>query len=162
MPKTLTLMRHGKSSWDYNLQDQFRPLKKRAFNDINLVFSQFEKHLTDALVFKSSHAVRAETTAREFLKLAEISAEKLIVEPSLYTFDPQSLQQFILKQDNDVDNLMIFGHNPAFTAVANFYGSEYFDNVPTAGLVQIKFDQDNWAEIKNGNTVFHLFPKYLR
>ena len=80
MPKTLTLLRHGKSSWEYNLQDQFRPLKKRAYNDIALVYSHFKNHLNDDVVFKASHALRAETTAREFLKNAGISAEILIVE----------------------------------------------------------------------------------
>ncbi len=162
MPKTLTLMRHGKSSWEYNLQDQFRPLKNRAFNDIALVFSHFKHLLNDNIVFKSSHAVRAETTAREFLKIAEISTEKLVVEPSLYTFDPQRLQQFILNQGEEIDELMIFGHNPAFTSIANFYGSEYFDNVPTAGLVQLKFNSDTWANIKSAETLLHLFPKQLK
>ncbi|MGY8915204.1 MAG: SixA phosphatase family protein, partial [Flavobacteriales bacterium] len=37
--KTLILVRHGKSSWDYQVDDQDRPLKERGINDGHLVGS---------------------------------------------------------------------------------------------------------------------------
>ena len=162
MPRILTLMRHGKSSWEYNLEDQYRPLKKRAYTDIFDVYSNFKDHLSDSTSYITSPAVRAQTTAKEFLKLAGVSDHKLIIESNLYTFDPIALQNLILSLDDSNSNQMLFGHNPAFTAVANHYGSMFFDNIPTSGLVRIRFEADAWKDISNGITQVHLFPKDLR
>ncbi len=51
---------------------------------------------------------------------------------------------------NSIDYLMVFGHNYAITDFVNKYGSIFIDNVPTAGVVSINFDIDNWSEIFKG------------
>ena len=155
-------MRHGKSSWNYNVQDEYRPLKKRAYNDISYVFSSFKSRINETTVYYSSPALRAVTTALEFLKLGDLSEHKLSIKPDLYTFNPNNLQQMILSFDDRISDVMIFGHNPAFTTIANHYGDVYFDNVPTSGLVQIQFEADSWKDLVPGKTVLHLFPKNLR
>jgi len=162
MPKTLTLMRHGKSSWSYNVEDEFRPLKKRAFKDIVHVYANFHKHMKDETVYLSSSALRAKTTARELFKLGGLSEHKLTIDKRLYTFNPNTLQDIILSFDDSHSDIMIFGHNPAFTTIVNHYGDIEFDNVPTSGLVQLKFEADSWKDLKKGKTVLHLFPKNLR
>lgn len=162
MPKTLVLVRHGKSSWEHNLPDDKRPLKKRAYNDVELVSSAFKHCLDKPFSFKSSYAVRAHTTAKLFLEHFDIPGNQLEVEAPLYTFDVHSLKAFIYTIDDRIDNLMIFGHNPAFTMLANLLGNEYFDNIPTSGLVMINFENSSWKDLTNGETILHLFPKNLR
>ena len=63
---------------------------------------------------------------------------------------------------DDVQTLMIFGHNHAFTSLANLLGDKYIDNVPTSGLVQIKFETDRWSDISDGKTELVLFPRDLK
>ncbi len=162
MPKTLVLMRHGKSSWKDNLPDDERLLKQRAYKDIEHVASAFKHCLDKDFVFKSSYAERAESTAKHFLKQLEIPETRLQIESDLYTFDESSLKAFINFIDDSIDNLMLFGHNSAFTNLANILGSEYFDNIPTSGLVMLRFENSSWKDLASGKTVLHLFPKNLR
>jgi phosphohistidine phosphatase len=58
--------------------------------------------------------------------------------------------------------VLIFGHNHAFTEIVNVWGDQYIENVPTAGLVQLNFDIDNWRNIVKGKTKTILFPKQLK
>jgi len=162
MPKTLVLMRHGKSSWEDNLPDDERLLKKRAFKDIEHVASAFKHCMDKDFVFKSSYAERAESTAKYFLKQLKIPEAQLQIESALYTFDVSSLKAFLYTVDDSKDKLMLFGHNPAFTELANSLGEAYFDNIPTSGLVMITFENSSWKDLANGKTILHLFPKNLR
>ena len=46
---------------------------------------------------------------------------------------------FITNIDDSYEKVMIFGHNHAFTSICNIFGDQYIDNLPTSGLVVIKF-----------------------
>ncbi len=162
MPKILILMRHGKSSWEDNLPDDERLLQKRAYKDIELVASAFKHCMPKNIVFNSSYAERAESTAKHFLKQLEISETQLEIQPALYTFDVTSLKAFLYTVDYSIDTLMLFGHNPAFTNLANTLGDEYFENVPTSGLIMMRFENSSWKDLASGKTILHLFPKNLR
>jgi phosphohistidine phosphatase len=160
--KTLILIRHGKSCWDNNLKDEYRPLKKRAYKDIKLISKEIKSILTEDFKFVSSTAVRAHETAKYFIKRLGLDNDKLELYPELYTFDSHELKAFISNLSDDVDKLVMFGHNPAFTTLASQIGSIFFGNIPTSGFVQIEFENSSWKDCENGETVLHLFPKKLR
>ena len=40
--KTVILVRHGKSSWEYNVSDRDRPLMERGIKDVNKVAKEFQ------------------------------------------------------------------------------------------------------------------------
>lgn len=160
--KKLILIRHGKSSWDEDLPDHERPVKKRAFKDAELVFNAFSEFIPEELILWSSHAVRALTTARLFQENMEIPEDQFHIKKELYTFDRNSLLKEIKNCESAVENLMIFGHNPAITGVVNELGDENFPNIPTTGLCIIEFQTNDWKGLKNGKTLLYLFPKNLR
>lgn len=160
--KTLILVRHGKSSWKYDLPDHLRPHKKRAVRDADLVTGAFKNQFKEPVTAWSSHAVRALETAKMFKEELEIDEKDFQVKRELYTFEPSILLKTLRSCNDDVDRLMIFGHNPAITAVANSLGDQNFDNIPTTGLCLIEFETDSWRTIKKGKTILYLFPKNLR
>ncbi|UZH55703.1 histidine phosphatase family protein [Salinimicrobium tongyeongense] len=160
--KKLILVRHGKSSWEEDLPDAERPLKKRAFKDAGLVLNAFSGFHEKPMQMWSSHATRALDTARIFQKRLEVEDKDFTIKKELYTFEVNSLRELITSCEDDVDTLMVFGHNPAITGVANQLGDQHFGNVPTTGLCLIEFEANKWQEIKDGKTVLYLFPKNLR
>lgn len=160
--KRLILVRHGKSSWKYDLPDDRRPLKKRAYKDAALVINGVKGVLDRTPVLWSSPAVRALDSARIFKEELEIPDDKFKVKEELYTFDDYKLEEIIRSCSNKIDQLMIFGHNPAITETVNTLGDTYFDNVPTTGLCVLDFENDSWQEIEKGKTLVYLFPKNLR
>ena len=161
--KNLILVRHGKSSWDNDLPDDERPLKKRAYKDADVVIKGFKNYFkNDALIMWSSYAVRALTTAKIFKEQLEIPNQDFEIKEDLYTFDGKQLLKSISTCDDSIESLMVFGHNPGMTSVANSIGSQHFNNIPTTGLVLIEFQTDSWKNLKDGKTILYLFPKNLR
>ncbi len=160
--KKLTLVRHGKSSWSENLADNKRPLKKRGEEDGELVSKACNSFLTQPVTVWSSPAVRALETAKIFKRNLNIADKNFHIIKALYTFNMNDLFNQIKNCDNSVDNLMIFGHNPATTNLVNLLGETYVENVPTTGLSMFEFEADSWSTIENGKTILSLFPKNLR
>lgn len=160
--KRLTLVRHGKSSWEYEVPDDERPLKKRGYRDGEVVSKTYKEFYSKQALFWSSPAVRALETAKIFKEKLEVPNEKFKIKEELYTFDENQLLEIIRSCTDDVENLVVFGHNPAMTGLVNKLGDKPLDNLPTTGLCAIDFDVDSWKKIKKGKTLLTLIPRDLR
>ena len=160
--KTLTLIRHAKSSWEHNVIDHERPLNKRGLNDAALVSSSLAKNLLHPELILSSDANRAKTTASIFMSGLNINEDLINLNHDLYDFSGYNLINVIKACDDAINTLMIFGHNHAITAFVNTYGDVYIDNVPTSGVVILEFDIKQWRDLKPGKTVSTLFPRDLK
>ncbi|MFO7745824.1 MAG: histidine phosphatase family protein [Psychroflexus sp.] len=160
--KRLIFVRHGKSSWDSSVEDKDRPLKERAYKDADHVISALKAYLNFPVEVFSSPAKRAKTTAELFKTELNIEDQHFHIKPQLYTFDADEVLQFINNLDDKLDNVMLFGHNPAYTTMVNKLGRMPIDNLPTTGLVSIVFEIESWKQIQKGETHLYLFPKKLR
>ena len=161
--KRLILLRHGKSDWNHNLPDEKRTLKKRAFDDVELVAEAFQKKSDFKFTLYSSHAVRAQTTAKLFAEKLKDRVEAFQIKNEFYTFDANEVLQLVFKLPNPENNVMLVGHNPAYTQLVNYFCDDFrVDNLPTTGLVELQFEADDWQAIKKAKLNLHLFPKNLR
>ena len=160
--KTLYLVRHAKSSWEFDLDDHQRPLSDRGLKDAPLVASYIKSKIKLPEKILSSDAVRAKTTALLYLKELGIQENQLILEPNLYDFSGKGLDSVIRNCDNEISRLMIFGHNHAMTNIVNKYGSKAIGNVSTAAFTAIDFDTDDWSTIAKGITIYYITPKELK
>ena len=156
------MVRHGKSSWDYSVSDKDRPLQERGVNDALLVSSKFNSQAENIDAVFSSPANRALHTAMIFTRQLNISLSLVQITNELYDFSGESVFDFISNLDDSLDSVMIFGHNHAFTHVANSLGNTYIDNVTTSGLVQLNFPVNSWNSVTKGTTKQTIFPKDLR
>ncbi|GLU45464.1 histidine phosphatase family protein [Allomuricauda sp. NBRC 101325] len=160
--KQLILMRHGKSSWDYDVSDKDRPLLERGIKDAHKVANTFKLHAPQINFAFSSPANRALHTSMIFTRTLNFDMTNFRVNEQLYDFSGGSVQNFVEQLDNGLDIVAIFGHNYAFTSLANTWGDQYIENVPTAGLVHITFNVDDWSKIATGTTKQTVFPKHLK
>lgn len=160
--KNLILVRHGKSSWEYAVNDKDRPLLNRGIRDGHLVVGDFMGKTTPIDAIFASPANRAMHTSLIFLRGLKFPYSKFQISNDLYDFSGDSVLSFIKDLDKDLNTVMLFGHNHAFTHLANSLGNKYIDNVPTSGLVHITFDVDDWQLIGQGTTLNTIFPKHLK
>lgn len=160
--KRLILIRHAKSSWEYDVIDHERPLKKRGINDANLIADALKSYniLPDKVLV--SDAMRTKLTAHIILPALNIPDSKVVYEHKLYDFSGRDLVNVIKSSDDNIKTLMVFGHNHAITAFANTYGHTYIDNVPTCGVVIFEFGENKWSEITPGKTIHTIFPRDLK
>ncbi|RCW92574.1 SixA phosphatase family protein [Winogradskyella arenosi] len=160
--KEIILVRHGKSSWEYDVLDRERPLKQRGSTDAALVAKEFCKKNSAPLNVFSSPAKRALDTCKIFTTIFNREVDQITIEEELYDFDGRNVIDFIKRLRNDVAQVMIFGHNHALTSISNIFGNQYIDNLPTSGLVKICVDIEDWNALKKGTTELIIIPKDLR
>lgn len=160
--KTLYLVRHAKSSWDYDVDDRQRPLNRRGEADIVLVSQYVASHFAVPDMMISSDAKRALTTALQFKKAFGFSDADFFTNADMYDFSGGNVQSVIENCNDDVEILMLFGHNNALTNLTNKYGNKYIDNIPTCGFVKIEWDTNSWKKIAKGKTVATVFPRDLK
>ena len=160
--KKVILVRHAKSSWEFNVSDRERPLKKRGINDAELVSLNFMKHSVNIDFVYTSPAKRAYSTCEIFTKNLDFPSNKIKGAEALYDFGGDGVVSFIKTLGNQLNTVMIFGHNHAFTSIVNLYGDRYIDNLPTSGLVLIAFDVRSWADVKHGQTKLVILPRDLK
>jgi phosphohistidine phosphatase len=160
--KTLTLLRHAKSSWkDSSLSDPDRPLNKRGKGDV----AEMGRRIADAGIrpslIVSSPALRAWTTAKAIAKAINYPVEFLQREKALYLASVDEILDVIIAQDPKFNSLMVVGHNPGLTSFANYLVPGLTHNLPTAGVVCVRFEQDDWDlyEKPELELVLHDFPK---
>lgn len=160
--KTLYLVRHAKSSWKHDVVDHQRPLKGRGERDGILVSNEVSEKLAPPQRIISSDALRASTTAKFFKAAFKVADRDYQENHSLYDFSGTQVLRIIHGLDDDLDRVMLVGHNHAFTSIANMLGNTYIDNVPTCGFVQLQFDETSWKDVHNGTTIYTVFPRDLK
>lgn len=160
--KTIIFIRHGKSSWDYEVSDKDRPLKERGINDAHLVGAKLESLKVTIDAAFSSPANRALHTAMIVLRNLDFDFNKFKVTDALYDFSGDSVLGFLKSLDNGLNTVLIFGHNYAFTTLVNTLGDRYIENLPTASMAQIVFKTKDWNSLSEGMSENIIFPKDLR
>ncbi len=160
--KTLILVRHGKSSWEYSVGDKDRPLLLRGIRDGILVANDFNEKMPKVDAAYSSPANRALHTSMIFMRQLHFPLMHFSVVNELYDFSGDQVLQFIKRLPNNLKTVVIFGHNHAFTHIANSLGNTYIENLPTSGLVQIEFNDVDWSSVTKGVTKQTIFPKELK
>ena len=160
--KTLTLVRHAKSSWsDSSLSDRKRPLNKRGERDAPIMGKRISEHGIRPSLIVSSPATRAWTTAKIIAREISYPPEFLQREDSLYLASLDEILDVIMAQDSEFNSLMVVGHNPGMTNVANFLSPGLTHNLPTAGVVSVQFDRQDWNLFDRPTTklIVHDYPK---
>ncbi len=160
--KNLIIIRHAKSDSAIHLNDVDRPINQRGIEDAKLVATNFLNFVPENFVIHCSPAKRTKETAIIFANTIIYPVSSIIYYDNLYTFDENSLEKVIKSCNNDVDNVILFGHNNAITDFVNKFGDIYIDNVPTAGLIWLQFHTDNWNALNQGKIIKTIFPRNLK
>lgn len=163
--KHLYIVRHGKSEWDYgNVPDIDRPLKERGIRDGYHMAKRLllNGSVPDKII--SSPAVRSLHTASIFARVFKFPYAEIEINESIY-MATSNLMLNIMKQTADQYNsLMIFGHNPTFTDLANHFLKDKIENMPTTGIVKLKFATKSWKELNHLKPIESIFdfPKNIK
>ena len=160
--KTLTLVRHAKSSWkDASLGDRKRPLNKRGKRDAPVMGRRIAAHGIRPSLIISSPAKRAWTTAQIIARELGYPLEFLQREEQLYLASLDDFLDVLVAQDEGFNSVMVVGHNPGMTDFANFLSPGLTHNLPTAGVVSVEIDQEHWKLYDRPQTrlLVHDYPK---
>ncbi len=154
--KTLTLLRHAKSSWDDATSRDFdRPLNargRRAAETIGRALRS-ESLRYDAVI--ASPAVRVVETI-EGVAAGSGMALAPHYDRRIYLASTAALLDLVHEADDAHASLMIVGHNPGMESLALLLGqpgshrSEIEVKFPTGTLVEMRFDVARWSDVDRG------------
>lgn len=158
--KTLILLRHAKSSWDFpELPDHDRPLNKRGKKDAPLMAEVLKKKNIKIEVVISSTSKRTIETAKVF---ANTLGLKTIEEHKLYLASELDITRIVNEIDDSYNSVMFVGHNPGMTNLINLVSNTRIDNLPTTGMVGLSV-KDNWKNFgsEKCEVLFFEYPKKI-
>ncbi|QDX27309.1 histidine phosphatase family protein [Sphingomonas suaedae] len=166
--KTLTLLRHAKSSWDDPVARDFdRPLNARGQRAAATV----GRHMRgEGLQFDhvlASPAVRVVETIQH-LETGYGSELAPAWDRRIYLASASSLLDVIHELPAGAGSALLIGHNPGLedltlTLVPDRSGDALRDSVeekfPTAALVEMRFDTDDWDMVRAGDATLVRFVR---
>jgi phosphohistidine phosphatase len=165
---TLSLLRHGKSSWtDPELADAERPLAKRGLKAAPLMGALMEREALKPDLVLCSPAVRARETLK--LVLDEIEGEPPLIEfpEELYPGSPTAMLERLRAVGKEHRHVLVVGHNPGLHALAlDLVGkgergliAELAKKFPTAAIAVLRVPGDRWSGLKRGAARLDRFVK---
>lgn len=162
--KRLTLVRHAKSSWSNpDLIDFERPLNKRGQRDAPLMgryLAGKDLHFDLLLV---SPAIRARMTAEALAEQLEIDPARLTVNKGIYQATVSELVELLRSIADIHKNVLLLGHNPAITDLANYLVDGRLENIPTCGIFSVELQVPSWRQLDRAaaKLLFYDFPKNI-
>ena len=154
--KTLTLLRHAKSTWDDPVARDFdRPLNKRGRRAAQTIGREMR---TQGLEFDrvvASPATRVVETLREVAEGYGRSLDPAF-DQRIYLASPDALLEIVREMDDVASRLLIVGHNPGLERLAMLLAgdsglrAELSEKYPTATLAEIALPVDRWSDVSKG------------
>ncbi|MBX3102365.1 MAG: histidine phosphatase family protein [Bacteroidetes bacterium] len=148
---TLYLIRHAKSDWENQLADFERPLNGRGLHNAPLMGQLLKAQGVQPDLVVSSPAVRALHTAQLVAEELGYEPTRIRTEPRIYEAMTSTLQEIIHSLPDTAATVLLFGHNPGFTRLANLLCTDLeLDNLPTCGIVALGFATGSWRAVEAG------------
>lgn len=164
--KTLTLLRHAKSSWDDTVPRDFdRPLNAKGHRAAKAMGAELKARGLTFDAVMASPAVRVKETLVDFSD-GYGAAILPAFDSGLYLASVDTLLDEIQSVDDGASSLLIVGHNPGLemlamalsgTCAGNGALEELERKYPTATVAQISFQAECWADVKEGSGTLTLF-----
>lgn len=137
MTHRLLLMRHGKSDWAADTEDDYsRPLNERGIEDAERMAAWLIEHKYQPDKIICSSAERTRTTANIVAEtLGKISHVQVIEDDMLYLCSYGQLLDTIESGMKSCDTLLVIGHNPSLDEVVSHLCLEPPARTPTGKLM---------------------------
>ena len=126
--------------------DHDRPLKKRGRKDAGSMGKLLgDKKRVPALIYAST-AERARETAGIVAEKCGYIGEVHHLK-QLYLAEPDTLVAVLHQVPDDVDSILLVGHNPGLEALTQVLGGKIVA-LPTAAIAHINITVEKWSKIK--------------
>ncbi len=160
--KRLTLVRHAKSSWrNPDLPDFERPLNNRGEQDAPLMGRRLaERNLAPDLLLVSP-ARRTRLTAEAIAEQLAVATTRITFDERIYLATAGELIKLLQAIDEERRDVLLVGHNPGITDLANYLVGGRLENVPTCGIFSVELPLTSWRHLERaaGTLLFYDYPK---
>lgn len=164
MKRSLVLLRHARAFEKLNDQrDIDRELHSVGLQNATRMGINFEKKNLQFDIILTSPAARAKKTAELIAEQIKFDVNKIHSNPEIYDASARTLLQVVNNLKDDWNSVLLVGHNPAISYIAEYITRDEIGNIETCGVVTIEFDNLKWNEISEGTgqLVSYEYPDLL-
>ncbi len=164
MPITLYIVRHAKAE-DRALfmADHDRQLTPEGTIAAARMGRYLRNKAIEPEVIVSSTAPRAADTARVLAEQLGFDTAQIQLEGTLFDGGPKAYLAVVNAQPSDVQSVMIVGHNPDVSYLAEFLTHQSLGSMSKGAVIAVTFGDLTWAEVsgRTGSVTFQIAPKQL-
>lgn len=159
--KTLYLIRHAKAEDKGPGQKDFeRNLATKGKQDAQLMGKKQKMRGVQPDLILTSDANRAYQTALVFAESLGYDEEQIQKDHQLYQSDSQQILDTIFAMNDNLETVIIVGHNPEFSELVIELSDEKADILPTCGIACFEIHASQWSDThaQNADLIFQDFP----
>ncbi len=160
----LYLLRHARTlEREGNQHDFDRFLSPVGLQNATRMGIYLKQNSIDFDIIVSSPADRARKTAELIAEQIKKDTKTIHFNEEIYEASVRNLLKTVNSLKNMWENVLIVGHNPAISYLAEYLTGEAIGSITTCGLVHLTFKNMSWDMVgeKSGNLVSYLTPDSL-
>lgn len=152
-PRSLYLMRHADSETVEDIdQDIHRSLTEEGKINASEMGKRLKERGVKPNLIYTSPAKRAKQTAEIIAKELGYAKSRIREHTLIYEATSRILLEVINSVEEEPENFMVIGHNPAVSRIVkHLTNEESIENIPPTGVVSITFDITRWSHVSMGN-----------
>ena len=165
--KQLTLIRHAKSSWDDPGADDIdRVLNKRGMRDAPRMGTWLAEQGIKPDQVWCSNAQRTRDTLSKLRQAWELSDDLILIRGDMYLCNANEIISKLSELPEDINDLVIIGHNPSLADLYNQLASEPCKKFVTCAIGRLALPIKRWVELPRlhhhaADVIFFQYPKNL-
>jgi len=149
--KKLVLIRHAKSDWHSDAATDFdRPLNKRGKKNAPIMAQRLATRGCSPDLILSSPARRAHETVEIIAKRLDCPTTEITFDQSIYEANLETLIKLVRGLDDELENVILVGHNPGFSELGEWFSDDAPEWLPTCGLLELELAISAWADATEG------------
>lgn len=149
----LYVMRHAKAKQPSgNMTDHQRPLRKRGKRQATAMVPVLHRwQALEGQVYVSTAARTRETLDDIAAQLPERALiNQLHVDDALYTFDGEELLAWLKALPDELEKVLVIGHNPALVDLARWLDEAAPTSLPTGSVLHFTLPDTPWSAMEQG------------
>ncbi|WP_160118701.1 SixA phosphatase family protein [Chryseotalea sanaruensis] len=148
MQRSLYIMRHAQAEEIHGgLHDKDRELTGKGQQEALIIGTQLSKQGFTPEYIYTSVANRTKHTAALVSDVLKVTSEHVIEEEELYNSSIRSYLSFINKIDASIRSVLLVGHNPTVSYLAEYLSNAEIGSMPTGGLCLLQITVPSWKEV---------------
>jgi phosphohistidine phosphatase len=156
--RKLYLLRHAQTlDRRADEKDIDRMLTPIGFQNANRMGMNLKNKKVQPDIIICSAAMRTQQTAESIAEHVSYDASKVHVNSEVYDASIRTLLNTVNNLKDEWQTVVLIGHNPSITYLAEYITGEAVGNMSTCGLVNVQFKLDSWQEVSEGNGVFKFY-----
>jgi len=152
MNKQLFLIRHGSTAERaIDMDDINRPLTLEGIQNASKMgrYLLLKSISPDSIMCSS--AIRANSTAELMAEQMNYDTSRIHINDKIYEASARTLLQIVNAIKEEFRIVLLIGHNPSISFLAEYITGEEIGEVATCGVIRIKCKNKSWEKIDSGN-----------